>query len=81
MDTNNIMNEGMEIIEDVVVDEGTGMSNGAAALIGAGVALAVCAGIKLGKKLWAAHKAKKELRQPDSEIELDPEDVAEVGTK
>jgi len=78
MDNNEIMNEGIEVIEDVVVDEGTGIGAGKAMLIGLGVTIAVCAAVKLGKKLYGKYKAKKELRQPDNEIEVEPEDLADV---
>lgn len=78
MDNNEIMNEGMEMIDEIVVDEGTGIGTGKAMLIGAGVVLAVCAGVKLVKKAVAAHKAKKALNQPEEEIEIDPEDLVEV---
>lgn len=75
-----IMNEEFDIMDDVVMDdEATGIGAGVAMLIGAGLTLAVGAGVKLGKKLYAGYKAKKELRQPDKEIEVDPEDVAEIA--
>jgi hypothetical protein len=81
MDNNEIMNEGIEMIEIPAVDEGTGIGAGKAVLIGVGVTIAVCAAVKLGKKLYAKYQAKKALRQPDEEIEVDDEDVAEVGAK
>ena len=57
---NEIMNfEETEIMDDVVVTDKKGLGAGTAALIGAGVVLAVTAGIKLVKKGIAKHKAKK----------------------
>lgn len=82
MENNEIMNyEEIEIMDDVVAEEKPGISTGGAMLIGAGLTLAVSGAIKLVKKGIAAYKAKKELRQPDKEIEVDPEDVAEVAAK
>ena len=78
MENNEIMNEGIEMVEDVVVVKTPGIGIGAGLLIGAGVIVAVCATVKLAKKAYDAHKAKKELRQPDEEIEVDPEDLVEV---
>lgn len=83
MENNNeFINEGMEvIIEDVVADEATGMNPGVAVLIVAGVAAAVGAGVVLAKKAYAAHKAKKELRKPDAEVLVEPEDLEDVAAK
>ena len=82
MENNEIMNyEEIEIMDDVVAEEKTGVSTGVAMLIGAGLTLAVSAGVKLVKKGIAAYKAKKELRKPDTEIEVGPEDLAEVAAK
>ena len=83
MENNEIMNyEDIEIMDDAVeVSEGSGVSTGVAMLIGAGLTLAVTAGVKLVKKGIAAYKAKKELRKPDKEICVEPEDVAEVVAK
>lgn len=83
MENNEIMNyEDIEVMDDVVVEEeGSGIGTGGAMLIGAGVALAVGAGIKLVKKAIAKHKAKKELRQPDNEVIVDPEDVEYIAAK
>lgn len=83
MENNEIMNyEEIEVVNDeIVANEGTGMSTGIAMLIGAGLTLAVGAGIKLGKKAIAAIKAKKELRKPDKEIQVDPQDVEDVAAK
>lgn len=77
-----IMNEEIEVMDDAVVaEEGTGIGTGIAMLIGAGLTFAVGAGVKLGKKLYANYKAKKELRKPEEEILVDPEDVEAVATK
>ena len=80
MENNEIMYEEIEAMDDVVVaDEDTGIGAGVAMLLGAGLTLAVGAGVKLGKKLYAGYKAKKELRQPDKEIEVDPQEVEAVA--
>ena len=83
MENNEIMNyEETEVMDDVVVaEEGSGMSTGVAMLIGAGLTLAVGAGVKLVKKGVAWYKAKKELRKPDKEIYCDPDDVEEIAAK
>lgn len=83
MENNEIMNyEEIEVMDDAVMaDEDTGMATGIAMLIGAGLTLAVGAGVKFGKKAYAAYKAKKELRKPDKEIIVEPEDVAEVASE
>lgn len=80
MENNEIMNyEEIEVMDDeIVADGGSSVGTGVAMLIGAGLALAVGAGAKLVKKGIAAYKAKKELRQPDKEIIVEPEEVAEV---
>lgn len=79
---NEIMNEGMEtIIEEVIVDENVGFGIGKTMAICTGLTLAVGAGIVLGKKLYKAYKAKKELRQPDKEIEVDPNDIGNGAAK
>lgn len=82
MENNEIMNyeENEVVIEDVVADGGSSVGTGVAMLIGAGLALAVGAGVKLAKKAYGAFKAKKEVHKPDAEIEVEPEDVAEVTT-
>ena len=61
MENNEIMNyEEIEVMDDAVVaDEGNGMATGIAMLIGAGLTLAVGAGVKFGKKVYADLKAKK----------------------
>lgn len=63
---NEIMNND-EIMEEVeateVETEGSGMGTGVAMLIGAGLAFAATAVVKLGKKAFAAHKTKKELQK------------------
>lgn len=83
MENNEVMNfEEIEVLDnEIVADEGTGIGTGVAMLIGAGLTLAVGAGIKLGKNLIAKAKAKKELRQPDKEILVEPEDIDEVAAK
>lgn len=83
MENNEIMNyEEIEVMDDAVLaDEGTGIGTGVAMLIGAGLTLAVGAGVKLAKKGIAWIKAQKELKQPDKEIIVEPEEVAEVATE
>ena len=60
--------------------EETGIGTGVAMLIGAGLTLATTAAVKLGKKLWQLHKAKKELRKPDedSPVEVTDEKIKSV---
>ena len=83
MENNEIMNyEDIEVMDDeIVAEEKTGMSTGTAMLIGAGLTLAVTAGVKMAKKAWAKYKAHKELKKPDKEIQVEPEDIEEVATK
>lgn len=82
MENNEIMNyEENEVMDEVIVEDGgSGIGTGVAMLIGAGLACAVGAGVKLVKNLVVKHKAKKELRKPDKEVEVDPEDVEEIAT-
>lgn len=76
---NEIMNyEEIEMNDEIMEDEGTGIGTGVAMLIGAGLTLAVGAGVKLGKKLYAGYKEKKALRKPDKEIIVEPDQVEEV---
>ena len=81
MENNELMNvEEIEVMDDVVVaEEKSGIGTGGAMLIGAGLVLAVSAGIKLVKKKLADRKAKKELRTPDHEILVEDEDIEEVA--
>ena len=81
MENNEIMNyEETEVMTDeIVADGGSSIGTAAAMAIGAGLALAIGAGVKLGKKAIAAYKAKKELRKPDKEINVDFEQVEEVA--
>lgn len=58
---NEIMNFGEnEIMEETVATGKKGLGAGKVALIGAGVILAIAAGVKLVKKKAAARKAKQE---------------------
>ena len=76
---NEIMNyEEIEMNDEIKEDEGTGIGTGVAMLIGAGLTLAVSAGVKLGKKLYAGYKEKKAFRKPDKEIIVEPDQVEEV---
>ena len=61
--------------------DNSGIGTGMAMLIGAGLTLATTAIVKLGKKAWAAYKAKKELRKPDKEVIVDDQDLVDVATK
>ena len=65
-----------EIVE--VEPEETGIGTGVAMLIGASLTLAVGGAIKLGKKVYAAYKAKRSLRKPDGDVEVTDEDVANI---
>lgn len=63
---NEIMNndEIMEEVETTEVEtEDSGMGTGMAMLIGAGLAFASTAAVKLGKKAIAAYKTKKAMRK------------------
>ena len=88
MEDNEIMNFDEEAtMDDIYVEEtedsGSGLGTGVAMLIGAGLAIAATATVKLGKKLWARHKEKKELRNPDDGEVIEPseEDIVDVATK
>lgn len=59
MENTEIMNEVVEVVDDNVVTNATGLKTGTAMLIGAGVTAAAFAVVKLGKKAIAAIKAKK----------------------
>lgn len=76
---NEIMNVETEVMEpefDTVEmeNENPGIGTGVAMLIGAGLTIATTAAVRLGKKLWAKHKAKKELRQPEEGEVVEPTD-------
>ena len=81
---NEVMNYEEEVMEpEFEIDEverDSGMSAGVAVLIGAGVTAAGIAAVKLGKKLYAKIKARKELRQPDEDeiVEVTDEDIMDV---
>lgn len=80
METNNIMNEGMDVvIEEFVADEvvNTGIGINKYAKIGlGGVALAAAAW--LIKKGYDKYKANKELHKPDHEIAVEDADIEAV---
>ena len=76
---NEIMNAETEVMEPEfeateMENENSGVGTGVAMLIGAGLTLATTAVVKLGKKLWTNHKAKKELRQPEEGEVVEPTD-------
>lgn len=81
---NEIMN--YEDVMDTEIDavemeaEESGIGTGMAMLIGAGLTLATTAIVRLGKNLYAKHKAKKELRQPEEGEVVEPteEQIVEV---
>lgn len=75
---NEIMNYEEEVMDsevEVVETEGSGISTGAAVLIGAGLAGAAYAVVKLVQNLVAKHKAKKEVRRPDEDELIEPTDA------
>ena len=78
MNEEEVMDTEMDTID--MEPEDTGMSTGAAMLIGAGITLAVGAVVKLGKKGIDYIKAKKALRKPEegSEVEVTDDDVKKV---
>ena len=81
MENNEIMNyEEIEVMDDAVMaDEHSGIGTGVALLNGAGLTLAVGAGVKLAKKGIAALKAKKEQKQADKEpSNVEPEQAEEA---
>jgi hypothetical protein len=82
MENNEIMiTEVFENMGDTIVaDEESGIGTGMAVLIGAGLALAVGGAVKAGKWAFAKLKAKKELRQPDKEIIIDPDEIEELAS-
>lgn len=69
---NEIMNYEEEVMEpEVEIDEAetedSGISTGVAMMIGAGLTVAATAVVRLGKKAFAAYKAKKEARKANEE--------------
>ena len=76
---NEVMENEMDVYE--VESEESGISTGLAMLIGAGITAAGVAVVGLGKKLWAKHKAKKELRLVDEDdfVEMTDERMEEVS--
>lgn len=76
--------EPIEVMDAVEVEtEDTGIGAGMVALITAGVVAAGAAAVHYGKKLWAKHKAKKELRKPDEDkpVEVTEEMIEQVVTE
>lgn len=74
---NEVMNydETMEEVETNETEtEGSEMGTGVAMLIGAGLAFASTAIVKLGKKAYAAYKTKKEQRKTDESDDAEPSD-------
>lgn len=81
MENNEVMVMDEIIDETVVADGGKSLGTGTAILIGLGVAAAIGAGVALSKKVGAWIRAKKELRKPDREVEVDDEDLENVVAK
>lgn len=81
---NNEMVELVEVNEtpetEVEVEE-TGMGTGMAMLIGSGLTLAVIAGVRKGRELWAKHKAKKSAIEADAEVINDNNDDSETASE
>lgn len=82
---NEIMNYEDEVMENEVdiyemESEESGIGTGLAMLIGAGITAAGVAAVGLGKKLWAKHKAKKELKLVDKDdfVEVTDEQIENV---
>lgn len=73
--------EEIEDMNDFEVNEKPGIGTGVAMLIGAGLTLAVSAGVKLVKKGIAAYKAKKELRKLEENVTVDNHDYVDVATE
>ena len=76
---NEIMNyevEGMENEAEIyeMESEDSGIGTGLAMLIGAGITAAGVAAVGLAKKLWAKHKANKELRLVEKDDFVDVSD-------
>lgn len=66
-------------VKDIVVDEVVNKGFVLNKYAKGGLVLAVVvAGATIAKLVYDKHKPKKELRQPDKEIEVSAEDVAEV---
>lgn len=83
MENNEIMiNEEFDVMDDTIVaEDGNGVGTGVAMLIGAGLAFAVGGAVKLGKKAYAKWKEHKELKKPETEVQVDEADVADVAAK
>ena len=76
-----IVNE--EVMEEPeVIDEKSGMNTGLAMLIGGVVTAAGIAGAKMLKRVWTAHKIKKEtLSASDFEVVDDTDSESDVETE
>ena len=75
--------EADEVMDPVEVEtEESGIGAGMVALIATGAVAACAAAVHWGKKAWAKHKAKKELRKPneDQPVEVTDEDIEEITT-
>ena len=65
------MNEGMEMVDDIVAEKAPGLGAGAVVGIIAVGALAVGAGVMAVKKFIAARKAKKEAAQQHDFVDIE----------
>lgn len=76
-DEMNYVEETMEPEEEIeeVETEESGMGTGVAMLIGAGLAFASTAIVKLGKKVYDTYKAKKEAKETE---EVEAEETEET---
>lgn len=81
MENTNINNiEAM--VTDIPMDDVVHTMPKAGKYIGGGLAVGAMALVAVVvKKVYDAHKAKKELRQPEEEIVVEPEQVEEVVAK
>ena len=72
MENNDLVNVNEEIVETEETEEipeRSGIGTGWAMLIGSGLTLAAIAAGKKAKKVWADHKAKKELKDDPGVID------------
>jgi hypothetical protein len=82
MENNEIMNEGFKnVVKNVTANKVSGIGTGLTVLLTVIGTLAVGGGIGLAKAVWDKRKDNKELHQPDTEIDVEDEDVIEVAAK
>lgn len=80
METNNIMNEGMDVmIEEFVADEVVNTGIGMNKYTKGGLVIAGLAAVALlAKKGYDMYKAKKELHKPEHDITVEDAELEEV---